>query len=98
MNYEYKSITVQAGQLTERCNALSEEGFSVSNIVKDGNHFYVLFEKYEYEDADESVKSESGELWAMIHKVAERLNIVEGALALKIQAEAAEEVESPATE
>ena len=98
MAYEYKSITVQAGQLAERCNEVAEEGFSVSNIVKDGNHFYILFDKFDYANDDDEEISNSDELWALVDKLSERLNLVEGALALKIQAEATEEVESPAAE
>ena len=99
MSYEYKSITVQAGQLAERCNEAAAEDFTVNNIVKDGNHFYVLFEKYDYsDDEDEVDESIADELWIKIGKVSKRLALVEGALALKIQAEATEEVESPVAE
>ena len=98
MAHEYKSVTVQAGQLSDRCNELAAEDFSVSNIVKDGNHFYILFEKYIYVDEDDSVESESNELWTALVKVQDRLQVLEGALALKIQAEATEEVEPPVAE
>ena len=56
---EYRHITVQAGQFAKRCNEEAAEGFVVNSVIKDGNHFYVLFEKWEYEeDAQDAAQGE----------------------------------------
>ena len=58
---EYKHVTCQAGQIADKCNVNAADGYTVNSVIKDGNHFYVLFEKWTYEDmeaADESPAKE----------------------------------------
>lgn len=49
---EYKHVTVQAGQFAEVCNVNAADGFVVNSVIKDGNHFFILFEKWDYPEDD----------------------------------------------
>ena len=40
---EYQFVSVVAGKVAERCNELSEKGWTVDKLYKEGNKFHVLF-------------------------------------------------------
>ena len=94
-NVEYKHATCQAGQFAETCNREAADEFVVNSVIKDGNHFYVLFEKWTYESDEDQPVNDSDRLWEHYADVVERLEVLEGVVAL-VQPE--EEVVAPAEE
>jgi len=81
---EYRFRSGQQGQIGDLINEDAAEGFEVSEMLKDGNHFYVLLEKRTYSAELEEI-AESEELWLELDGTLKRLSVLEGALALKIK-------------
>ena len=55
---EYRHVTVQAGQFAQVCNDNAVHGFVVNSVIKDGNHFYILFEKWDYPEEAQGAAEE----------------------------------------
>jgi hypothetical protein len=70
--------------MAERANELASDGFAVRNVIKDGNHFYVLAEKYIYGD-EEEILSEADQLWKELDSALKRLVVLEEALEVKVK-------------
>lgn len=92
---EYKHVTTQAGQFAETCNKNAADDFVVNSVVKDGNHFYILFEKWTYESDKDAPVTDSDRLWDNYTDVVDRLEVLEDVVAL---VQPAEEEEAPAEE
>ena len=97
----YKFSTVKHGKMEEICNERAAEGYSVDEVLPRGDSFYVLFSKWEADSDDDIEVSLSDEIWDEYRAVEKRLDIVEGALALRIDADASaveDAEEAPASE
>jgi len=91
---EYRFVTTQAGQFATKVGELAADGFSVNNFVKDGNHFYVLLEKWTYpEDEDTSYETEAEELWSTVLELKRQFKVLTELLVPGV-----EEEEAPAEE
>ncbi len=87
---EYAFATIKHGQMAEKINEWAEKDFSVDSWVNQGNSFYVLFSKWGFTDEDED-SSETTKLWIELSEATERIEILEGALALKIKKDSIDE-------
>ena len=88
---EYAFATIKHGQMAEKINEWAEKDFSVDSWVNQGNSFYVLFSKWGSNPDDEDDLSETTRLWIELSEATERIEILEGALALKIKKDSIDE-------
>ncbi len=81
---EYRLVTSQAGNFDEKINALTDDGWYVESVMNQGNHFYTVLYKYNRSEDDEDL-SDAEDLYEEQAKLNSRLDIVEGALALRVK-------------